>query len=219
MANRRHPQMSTLLALLALLAIISLSCKFESEQREPIQPVQVPVGADFSESDCNDVGITFSDIWVGRAQDENVEGPILHCELSSDGPHGSIQASLGIETYKADKLEAAYQNQRTTIQVNVTSANEWNNQPDMPEDVKYVISTLYDDVDGYIFMITSEANMENCFDGNGYGSMMLFDKYLANFHYSSCELADTAAYVAMMSSLEQAAINATLRVENANKNP
>jgi hypothetical protein len=219
MANRRNPQRSTLFVLLALLAIISLSCELESEQSEPIQPLPAPVGADFNESDCNDVGISFSDIWVGRAQDENVEGPYLHCELSSDGAHGSIHASLGIETYKADKLEAAYQNQRTTILVNVTSANEWNNQPDMPEDVKYVISTLYDKVDGYVFMITAEANMENCIDGSGYGTMILFDKYLANFQYSSCELADTAAYVAMLNSFEQAAINATMRVESANTNP
>jgi hypothetical protein len=223
-ANRRAPRSGSFLAFLGLLAIISLSCGcdlFPPGSGEPVNPV-IPVapadpgklvGIGFKRSDCENTGIIFPDITDGYFVDEINDGPYIMCNLSSQGAHGSIQASIGITAFQADKLGGFYQNQKATIKAYVDQSTEWNAQPDMPEEVKDVISILYDDVDGYVFMITSEANMQNCYQGRGYGTLILFDKYLANMQYVSCELADTAAYVDMMNILQTAAISAALGVQ------
>jgi hypothetical protein len=226
-ANRRAPRSGSFLAFLGLLAIISLSCGcdlFPPGSGEPVNPV-IPVapadpgklvGIGFNRSDCENTGIIFPDITDSYIVDEINDGPYIMCNLSSQGAHGSIQASIGITAFQADKLGGFYQNQKATIKAYVDQSTEWNAQPDMPEEVKDVISILYDDVDGYVFMITSGAYKNTeliCFNGYGYGTMILFDKYLANIQYSSCELADTAAYVAMMQKLQTMAMVAALNVE------
>jgi len=178
----------------------------------PVDPLK-QVGVGFNRTDCESFDIAFSEISIGNLDDEINAGPYIMCNLSSQGAHGSIRASIYITAFQADKLDGLYQNQKTTIKSFVDQSTEWNSDPAVPEEVKDVISILYDDIDGYVFMITSEANVQNCYQGRGYGTLVLFDKYLANIQYESCELADTAAYVTLMQKLMAMAEVAALNVE------
>jgi len=215
----------TRLIFLGLLVCISLSCKINSnpggkveqvkpaEPAAPVDPGKV-VGIGFTNADCQTAGITFSEISTSYLVDDVNNGPYLMCNASSQGAHGSIQAYISITALQPGKLDGSYQNQKAAIKGYVDQSTAWNADPDVPAEVKDVISILYDDNDGYVFMITSEANVQKCYQGRGYGTLILFDKYLANMQYVACELADTAAYTAMMNNLQTTAIMAALRVEN-----
>jgi hypothetical protein len=214
-ANRRIPQSATWLIILSLLAIISLSCDFGIKPREPVGQEKPAAPAGFEQSDCSVAGVTFSDITVDYIVDEMYAGPYLTCNSSSASAHGSIQVYISITAYKADKLGGFFQNTKTSIQSYVDQSTEWNANPEVPDEAKDVISMIHDDSNRYVFMITSEANVQNCFNGYGYGIEVVNGKYLVNIHYLSCELADTAAYVAMLESVETAALTAIQKVEGA----
>jgi hypothetical protein len=217
-ANRRAPRKSTGLVFLGLLVIISLSCDFGIKPEVPIsqQQAEPPLGVGFEKSDCSVDGVTFSDVTVDNFVDENLDGPYLICNSISASAHGSVEVYIGITTYKADKLEGAYQNLKTIIQGYVDQSTAWNADPVVPAEAKHEISMIMDTSEGYIFMITSQANVQNCFNGRGFGAEKVYGKYLVNIKYLSCELADTPAYVDMLERLETSALLAIERVEGAN---
>jgi hypothetical protein len=163
--------------------------------------------AGFTEADCNVSGVTFNNTNVGDYVDEIYDGPSLVCSYSATGTHGlSESAYFRIVAYKADKLDGFYQDQST----------EWNAQPDLPPEAQDTITMLRDDSDGYIFMITKYANVQECTMGDGYGAEKINGKYLIQLQFSSCD-GDAGAYMTTLENLQAAALDAILRVEESSQ--
>jgi hypothetical protein len=223
-SDRRVHWQGIPLVLLSLLVVIMLSCGINqnqpgvANQLNPVAPAghgQL-VGVGFKKSDCEAAGIIFPNVTTQYVVDEIYDGPSINCFLSTEGAHGSIQITISIAAYQAGQLDRYYQSQKTTIQSYVDQSTEWNNSdPEMPEDVKDSIKMLFDDQDAYVFMITSDANVQACIQGRGYGTLKLFDRYLVNLQYVSCELANAESFNTAMDNLATAAINAALRVNIA----
>lgn len=209
----------TWLTILGLLAIISLSCDIGFKPREPVsqaepvEPVEPGKPAGFEKTDCAFMGITFPEITIDYIVDENNAGPILNCNSASQGAHGSVRYSINIVAYQADKLEGIYQEQQASIQRFVDQSTGWNAEPDIPDEAKDEITIIKNDSEGYIFMISSEANVQNCYNGYGYGVEKVNGKYLIHIEYESCELPDAAAYKDVMENLEITAMRAIVRVD------
>ena len=170
----------------------------------------------FLDSDCAVPGVTFPSPYVGdQVTDEVFDGPSLICDSSTEGAHGRpVSAHIGITAYQADKLEGFYQQAVEGIRGFVDQANAWNALPDVPPDARFEITFIQNDNDGYIFMITSQANVYDCLDGSGYGQAKVEGKYLVNLGFQSCE-GDAAAYTAALMNLRTAALAAIQRVETA----
>jgi len=170
----------------------------------------------FLESDCAVPGVTFPSPYIGeQATNEVFDGPSLICDSSTEGAHGlPVSAHIGITAYKADKLEEFYQQAVEGIRGFVDQANARNAIPDVPPDARFEITFIRNDKDGYVFMITSQANVYDCLDGSGYGEERVEGKYLVNLGFQSCE-GDAAAYTAALENLRTAALAAIERVETA----
>ena len=170
----------------------------------------------FQEADCAVPGVTFPSPYIGdQVTDEVFDGPSLICDSSTEGAHGlPVNAHIGITAYKADKLEGFYQQAVEGIRGFVDQANERNAIPDVPADARFEITFIRNDNDGYVFMITGQANVYDCLLGSGYGEEKIEGKYLVNLGFQSCE-GDAAAYTAALESLRTAALAAIERVETA----
>jgi hypothetical protein len=169
----------------------------------------------FLKADCGVSGISFkdNDITVDYIVDDMYDGPYLICNYSSTGSHGlSETAYFSVIAYKAGKLDEFYLPLKENIKGFVDQANEWNAQPDLPSEVKDEITFIRDDSDGYIFMITSESNVQGCLMGDGYGAEKINGKYLVKLQFSSCE-GDAGAYLDAFQNLKTAAEEAIKRVE------
>lgn len=222
--NRRSPKLAIWLTILALLVIILMGCapapKNEHRTNQTHtdgRPTTVKVG--FEKTDCGIAGITFPDITISYNVDDPYDGPYLICNSSSEGTHNlSVHYYMSIIAFKADKLDAVYQELQANIQGFVDQSTAWNALPNIPANAKDEITFIRNDRDGYVFMITSEANVQECENGRGYGAEKVMGKYLVNLGFQSCELADAAAYTAVLKSLETAALTAIQRVEGI-RNP
>jgi hypothetical protein len=182
-----------------------------SNANNPSDQQEKPGG--FLKTDCNVSGVTFKDITVDYIVDDIYDGPYLICNLSTTGSKGLTESAyIRIVAYKAGPLLEYYQDLKSNIQGYVDQATEWNKQPDIPESTKDTITFLRDDSDGYIFMITKEANVQGCLNGNGFGVENIDGKYLIELHYISCE-GDAGAYVTTLQNLQNAARDAIRRVE------
>jgi hypothetical protein len=170
----------------------------------------------FQESDCAVPGVTFPSPYIGGDEfDEVFDGPSLICDSSTEGAHGlPVRAHIGITALKADKLEGRYQQAVEGIRGFVDQANERNAIPDVPADARFDITFIRNDNDGYVFMITSHANVYDCLLGSGYGEEKIEGKYLVTLQFQSCE-GDAAAYTAALEDLRTAALAAIERVETA----
>lgn len=167
----------------------------------------------FVKTDCNVSGVTFKDITVDYFVDDIYDGPYLICSVSTTGSHGlNESAYFRIVAYKAGPLLEVYPDLQNSIKGFVDQANEWNALPDLPPEARDEITFIRDDSEGYIFMITKEANVQGCLDGTGYGVEKVDGKYLVQLHYISCE-GDAGAYVTAMENLRNAARDAIRRVE------
>jgi hypothetical protein len=170
----------------------------------------------FLESDCAVPGVTFPSPYIGDPVTDVVfDGPSLICDSSTEGTHGlPVSAHIGITAYQADKLEGFYKQAVEGIRGFVDQANARNAIPDVPPDARYEITFIRNDNDGYIFMLTSQANVYDCLLGSGYGEEKVEGKYLVNLGFQSCE-GDAAAYTAALENLRTAALAAIQRVETA----
>ena len=214
------------LTILILLGIITLGCDLtnpigiiptgQAGNGGPVAATVQPMK--FQATDCNVAGITFPDITVSYNVDDIYNGPYLVCNSSSSGTHNlSVHYYINIVAYKAAKLDGFYQEVQTNIQGFVDQSTEWNADPDVPAEIKDEITFIRNDSDGYVFMITSYSNVQNCENGRGYGVEKVSGKYLVQVQFQSCELADAGAYTAVLKSLETAALAAIQRVEGAKK--
>ncbi len=168
----------------------------------------------FLESDCSVPGVTFASPTIGDEVNEVFDGPSLICSASGEGAHGLSEfALIGITAYKADKLEEFYREGRDSNEEWVAHANEWNALPGLPPDARKEIDLILNDEDGYVFMITTEANVQGCLAGTGFGTEIVGGKYLVHIAFESCELGDAAAYTAALESLRTAALAAIERLE------
>ena len=225
-ANRKPRNWMGWFTTVSLLVIISLGCDMTKAigTLPTGQAVNGGLGAPtvqqrgFLATDCNVSGITFLDITVSYIVDDTYDGPYLVCNLSSEGTHNlSVHYYINVVAYKADKLDAIYQELQTNIQGFVDQSTEWNADPDIPAEIKDEITFIRNDSDSYVFMITSWSNVQNCENGRGYGVEKVMGKYLVQVQFQSCELADAAAYTGVLKNLETAALAAIQRVEGASK--
>jgi hypothetical protein len=212
------------LTILNLLGIITLGCVLtkpngiaptvQAGNGGPVVPTVQQMK--FQASDCNVAGITFPDITTSYNVDAVYDGPYLVCSSTSEGAHNlSVHYYINIVAYKADKLDALYQDLQTNIRGFVDQSNEWNADPDVPAEIKEQITFIRNDSEGYVFMITGFSNVQNCENGRGYGVEKVLGKYLVQVQFQSCELADAGAYTDVLKSLETAALAAIQRVEGA----
>ncbi len=210
--KRRAPASVIWLTILVLLAIISLGCQTTATSQTGAATSARPLG--FERTDCSLAGVTFPDITISYNVDDTYDGPYLICSSSSQGTHDlSVNYYLSIIAYKADKLEAFYNELQANIQGFVDQAEAWNADPNLPAELKDEITFINKDSDDYIFMITSWANVQECENGNGYGAEKVLGKYLVSISYRSCELPDAASYTAVLKGLDAAAKSAIFRVE------
>ena len=211
-ANSRAHRPATWLTILTLLVIISLGCDLSSKASKPVQPTKSGKRGEFEKTDCSVAGITFPDITVSYNVDDPYDGGYLICNYSSQGAHGSVNYYNSVIAYKADKLDASYDELHANIQGFEDQANAWNADPNVPDDIKdYIFLSQFDDK--YVLVISSDSNVQDCYRGYGYGVERYQDKYLIHLSFESCELADADAYKAVMVSLETAALKAIYRVE------
>jgi len=176
-----------------------------------------PLG--FEKADCTVGGWPFTDISVGNVVTDVFDGPSLICNVSGTGEHGGSEvAYISILTLKKDKLEELYLEKQQFIKGDVDRAIEWNALPDLPASSRNEITFIRDDEDGYIYMITFEANVDKCLDGRGYGVEKINDRYLVEIQFMSCELGNAGAYTTALITLQQTALRAIQRVEEANAN-
>jgi len=183
----------------------------------PLKPsVAAPTGPGFTADDCAVAGITFPPPSVGSEVSEIHNGPYIYCAFSRETEHRiSEKAYIGITTFQPDKLDEAYKQPLDGFRGFVTQAEERNAIPDLPAEVRDEITFIRQDEGGYVFMITSGANVQECLFGSGHGAEKVNGKYLVITEYESCELGDAAAYTAKLESLRAAALAAIQRVETA----
>ena len=176
-----------------------------------------PLG--FEKADCTVGGWPFTDISVGNVVTDVFDGPSLICNVSDTGEHGLAEdAYISILALKKDKLEEFYQEKQQNNKGFVDQANEWNALPDLPASSRNEITFIRDDEDGYIFMITTEASVQKCIEGRGYGIEKIYDRYLVETYFSSCKLRDAGTYTTALRTLQETALRAIQRVEEANAN-
>jgi hypothetical protein len=210
--KRRAPASAIWLIILVLLVIISLGCLVTPTSQISKATSARPL--EFERTDCSLAGVKFSDITISYNIDDTYAGPYLICSSSSQGTHDlSVSYYLSIIAYKADMLEAFYNELLANIQGFVDQSEAWNADPSLPAEAKDEITFIEKDPDGYVFMITSWSNVQECENGNGYGAEKVLGKYLVSISYRSCELPDAAAYSAVLKSLDAAAKAAIFRVE------
>jgi hypothetical protein len=192
-----------------------------SESNNPSNQVSVPNNSSnqpadsegFLKSDCNVDGVTFNNINVGYNVDDIYDGPSLVCSFTGTGSKGLSEiAYFRVGAYKAGPLLEIYQDQQKNIQGFVDQATEWNAQPDVPDSAKDTITFIRDDNVGYIFLITSEANVQGCLNGDGYGIENVDGRYLVQLTFNSCE-GDAGSYQTTLENLRNAARAAIRRVE------
>ncbi len=223
--NGLIPLLLLLLTILLSLACVLIPAKIPAEQfplasSSVDQPAQVANPGDqqeepagFSEADCSMSGIIFDPISIGNFVDDIYDGPSLICSYSDEGAHGLSETDyIRIVAYKADKLEGFYQDLKENINGYIVQANEWNAHPDLPADAKDEITMIRDDADGYVFMITKNANVQGCTKGDGYGVEKVNGKYLVQILFSSCE-GTSPAYLAAIKYLQSTAAEAIKRAE------
>jgi hypothetical protein len=211
--NRRN-----LLIAIIVLVLVSLACSTgdvpPGNALTATSKVPTPQVMKFLESDCNVPGVTFTTTHVGYNTDNIYDGPSLTCHSSSTGAHGLSEAAyIGILALKPDELEKSYQEKKAVNQGFVATANAWNADPKLPAELIADINFLNDFENGYTFMITQYANVQECVLGTGYGVEKVNGKYLVELTFTSCELGDAAAYASMLGTLNAAALDVIERID------
>jgi hypothetical protein len=140
-------------------------------------PQAAPAG--FQESDCALQGMTFDNITIDYIVDDMYDGAYLICSGVTTGSHGQDENNfLKITAYKPALLQQYYDELKANNQRSLDQANEWNANPDIPEEMKDTISIIRDDDERFMFLITQEANVPGCLMGDGFGAEMFYEKYL-----------------------------------------
>lgn len=214
------------LFLLSIPILISLACNTTPLNKvfsasDPVEPppasvspvIQQDTSGGFLELDCSMSGIIFNPINIAKYVDDIYDGPSLTCSYSTTGAHGlSETVYISIVAYKADQLEGFYQGLKENFTGYIDQANEWNAHPDLSAEMKNEITMLRDDSDGYVFLITKYANVQDCTKGDGYGVEKVNGKYLIKILFSSCE-SDAPGYLATFKYIQSIAEGAIKRIE------
>lgn len=175
-------------------------------QMEPTVIATQPSG--FTASDCSANGLTFTDITAGLNDFEPYDGPSLICHSSTTGSHGLSEVNhLNINKMLSDHINTAFDDQKTTHKIFIDQAIAWKEKN--PTAGTEVVK-IRDDATGYIYIILTEANVQGCLLGEGYGVEIL-NNYLINYLFSSCE-GDAASYTKAMETLQKTAQQAIERI-------
>lgn len=67
-------------------------------------------------------------------------------------------------------------------------------------------------------MITTEASVQKCIEGRGYGIEKINNRFLVEIQFMSCELNHAGAYATVLRTMQETALRSIQRVEEANAN-
>lgn len=170
--------------------------------------------AGFEPADCNLSGLVFPDMTTGNNEFDPYDGPSLICNSSATGSHElNERMYLSIQKMLPDRINAAFEEQKGMHKAFVDEAIAWKEKnPTAGSEV----AKIRDDANGYIYLVITQANVQGCVLGEGYGAEIV-DNYLVNSYFSSCE-GDAASYSKAVETLRETARKAIERVEN-NKLP
>ena len=204
------------LILVSVAAFVILGCEFLGRGIGPVQPSAVSkqdgtsVKAGFEPADCSATGLTFENITTGNNDFEPYDGPHLICNSVATGSHGLNEIHhVNINKYQLESINTAFEVQKAVYITIVDDAVAWKEKnPTAGTDVVMI----RDDEGGYVYLILTNASVQGCLVGEGYGVEKI-DQYLVNLNFSSCE-GDVAYYRATIETLRVTARLAVERVEN-----
>jgi hypothetical protein len=126
------------------------------------------------------------------------------------GSHGLNEIHhVNINKYQLESINTAFEVQKAVYITIVDDAVAWKEKnPTAGTDVVMI----RDDEGGYVYLILTNASVQGCLVGEGYGVEKI-DQYLVNLNFSSCE-GDVAYYRATIETLRVTARLAVERVEN-----
>lgn len=185
---------------------------------EPVKPSAPPTGiaipnteqsAGFISSDCSINGLAFPNITIGNNTFDPYDGPSLICNSVSTGGNGLNEIShFNIDAIKPAFMTSTFEDQKSVYKSIVDDAIAWKEKN--PTASTEVIM-LQEDKDAYIYLIITNANVQGCILGEGYG-VEIIENYLVNYNFSSCE-GDSYTYMKAIEALQQSAGMAIDRLE------
>jgi len=187
---------------------------------KPVMPSATPTviavtntvqAAGFLSSDCSINGLVFPDITTGNSNFDPYDGPSLVCNSTASGEQGLNEIrSFNINTIKPAFTTSSFEDQKSVYKPIVDDALAW--KAKNPTSSTEVIM-LQDDESGYIYVILTNANVQGCILGEGYG-VEIIENYLVNYNFSSCE-GDSYSYIKSIEVLQQAARSAIDRLHKS----
>lgn len=189
----------------------------EENVSEPVNPSAVPVvngttepaqPAGFLPSDCSACGMTFDNITAEFNTSDPFDGPFLICNSTTTGGNGLNEIhQLDVHAVKPEFLTSSFAEQKSVWKPIIDDAIAWKEKN--PTASTEVIM-IRDDEGGYIYLVLTNANVQGCLLGEGYGSE-IFNSYLVNMQFSSCE-GNAAEYLQAIEKLRDTARKAVERV-------
>ena len=187
---------------------------------KPVMPSATPTviavtntvqAAGFLSSDCSINGLVFPDITTVNSNFDPYDGPSLVCNSTASGEQGLNEIrSFNINTIKPAFTTSSFEDQKSVYKPIVDDALAW--KAKNPTSSTEVIM-LQDDESGYIYVILTNANVQGCILGEGYG-VEIIENYLVNYNFSSCE-GDSYSYIKSIEVLQQAARSAIDRLHKS----
>lgn len=192
----------------------------EIKPTEPVKPSVTPTvlavanteqATGFTSLDCSINGLEFPNITTGNNTFDPYDGPSLICNLTTTGEHGLTETRhLNINAIKPAFITSSYEEQKSVYKPIVDDAVAWKEKN--PTASTEVIM-LQEDEDAYIYLILTNANVQGCILGEGYG-VEIIENFLVNYNFSSCE-GDSYSYVKSIEALQQTARSAIDRLNKS----
>lgn len=184
----------------------------------PVKPSNVPgtnetadpaLPVSFLPSDCSVGGFSFENITTDFNTNDPFDGPLIICNSTSAGSNGLNEIyHVDVHTIKPEFLNSSFEEQKSVWKPFIDDSIKWREKN--PTAGTEVV-TIQDNETGYIYLILTDANVQKCQLGEGYGTEII-DSYLVNLQFSSCE-SDKSAYMLAIEMLRDTARKAIKRVE------
>ena len=220
--------------LLAIAFVVIPGCEFlgnpsgggnqddDKSPTNPVKPSATPTvlvttntaqPAGFLSFDCAINGLVFPNITTGTSSFDPYDGPSLICNSTATGEHGLSEIRhININTIKPAFKTSSFEDQKSVYKPIVENAVAW--KAKNPTASTEVIM-LQEDEGAYIYLILTNANVQECVLGEGYG-VEIIDHYLVNYNFSSCE-GDSFSYVKSIEDLQKTARLAIDRLQKGQK--
>lgn len=190
----------------------------EEKGTEPVKPPSNPVIKETAEpaqtvgfvpSDCSTAGILFQNITSAINNYDPFNGPYLICNSTSTAANGLNEIHhVDVHAVKPEFLASSFEDQKGVWKPKIDDAIAWKEKNPT---ASTEIIMIRDDETGYIYIVLTNANVQGCLLGEGYGTEIA-GSYLVNLQFSSCA-GNSAEYLRMIESLRDTARKVIERVE------